>query len=119
MTCRALAAAALLTAVAACANHRDVALQPAASPASAYDVALRAKGAQLAAQDRAGAERRRAEIARVVSGSARDVTPPGAMAERFIVQLRTAADVRCAASTAGSSSTAATGCTGWHWRRFR
>ncbi|HEV2740855.1 MAG TPA: hypothetical protein VGU66_20025 [Candidatus Elarobacter sp.] len=87
MTCRALAAAALLSAVAACANHRDVALQPTASPASAYDVALRAKGAQLAAQDRAGTERRRAEIARVVSGSARDVTPPGATAERFVVQL--------------------------------
>jgi hypothetical protein len=85
MTCRALAAAALLGAVAACASHRDAAVQP--SPASAYDVALRAKAARLTALDRAAAEHRRAEIARVVSGSARDVTPPNATSERFVVQL--------------------------------
>jgi len=87
MTFRAVAAVALLGAAAACANHRDAVVQPAASPVSAYDVALRAKAAQLAAQDRGAADRRRAEMARVVSGSARDVTPPGALSERFVVQL--------------------------------
>jgi hypothetical protein len=54
---------------------------------SAYDAALRAKGAQLAAQDRAAAARRRAEIARVMSGTARDVTPPNSMVERFVVRV--------------------------------
>jgi hypothetical protein len=88
MTFRALAPVALLCAAAACANHGgDAASQPAASPVSAYDAALRAKGEQLAAQDRANAARRRAEVARVVSGSARDVTPANAMAERFVVRV--------------------------------
>ena len=88
MTVRALAPVALLCAAAACANRADdAASRPAASPVSAYDAALRAKGAQLAAQDRANAARRRAEIARVVTGSARDVTPANAMAERFIVRV--------------------------------
>ncbi len=54
---------------------------------SAYDAALRAKGAQLAAQDRANTARRRAEVARVVSGSARDVTPANSMSERFVVHI--------------------------------
>jgi hypothetical protein len=75
---RALAVIALLGAVAACASHRD---EP------SYDAAVRAKGAQLAAQDRADQERRRTEIARVMSGSARDVTPPNSMAERFVVHV--------------------------------
>ncbi|HWT04513.1 MAG TPA: hypothetical protein VN224_02050 [Xanthomonadales bacterium] len=88
MMLRALAAAALLCAGVACANHGDGApSQPAASPVSAYDAALQAKGAQLAAQDSANAARRRAEVARVVSGSARDVTPANAMAERFVVHV--------------------------------
>ncbi len=87
MTFRAVAAVALLGAAAACANHRDAPVQPGASPVSAYDAALRAKAAQLTAQDRAATERRRAEIARIVSGSARDVTPPNAASERFVVRL--------------------------------
>jgi len=89
VTLRALAPLALLCAGAACANHADATApsQPAASPVSAYDAALRAKGAQLAAEDAANAARRRAEIARVVTGSARDVTPANAMAERFVLRV--------------------------------
>ena len=95
MTLRALAPVALLCAAAACAHHGDEA-SPAASPVSAYDAALRAKGAQLAAQDRADAARRRAEVARVMSGSARDVTPANSMSERFVVHVtnRTARALR-------------------------
>jgi hypothetical protein len=52
-----------------------------------YEAALRAKQAQLTEQDRAGAARRRAEIARVVTGSARDVTPANSMVERFVVRV--------------------------------
>ena len=80
-----LAAAALTGALAAC--ERDPNEASPAPAQSAYDVALRAKGAQLAAQDRANAARHRAEIARVVTGSARDVTPPNAMTERFVLRI--------------------------------
>ncbi|HEY0383028.1 MAG TPA: hypothetical protein VGC72_12600 [Candidatus Elarobacter sp.] len=93
MTGRALAVIALLGAVAACAKQPDaqssqVSAAPArASVSPAYAAALRAKGAQLTALDRANAERRRAEIARVVTGSARDVTPPNSMVERLVVRV--------------------------------
>jgi hypothetical protein len=95
MTFRALAAVAVASAVVAsavvaCAAHRDDTAQtatPVATRAPGYDAALRAKGAQLAALDRANADRRRAEVARVMSGSARDVTPPNSMVERFVVRI--------------------------------
>jgi hypothetical protein len=93
MTGRAFVAVALLGAVAACAKQPDAQpSQPAAAVARAsvspaYAAALRAKGAQLAALDRTNAERRRAEIARVVTGSARDVTPANSSVERFVVHL--------------------------------
>ena len=88
MTLRALAPFVLACAAVACANHDDrAASQPGASAVSAYDAALRAKGEQLAAQDRADAARRRADVARVVTASARDVTPPNSMVERFVVHV--------------------------------
>jgi hypothetical protein len=92
MLSRALAAAALTGALAACAHRGGDA--PSAAPvstappsSSAYESALRAKQAQLAEQDRASAARRRAAVARVVTGTARDVTPVNSMVERFVVRV--------------------------------
>jgi uncharacterized phage protein gp47/JayE len=77
---RAQAAAALTCALTACA-HRG------GDTPSAYDAALHAKQAQLAENDRASAAHRRADVARVLTGSARDVTPANSMAERFVVRV--------------------------------
>jgi len=93
MTGRACAAVALLSALAACAKQPDAQPSQSAAPAvrvsmsPQYAAALRAKSVELTALDRANAERRRAEISRVVTGSARDVTPPNASVERFVVRL--------------------------------
>ncbi|MEA2786708.1 MAG: hypothetical protein QOF71_2812 [Candidatus Eremiobacteraeota bacterium] len=92
MTVRTLAIVAVAVAAACAKQPAAQPSQPAATPAlasvsPAYAAALRAKGAQLAALDRANAERRRAAIARVVTGSARDVTPAGSIVERFVVHL--------------------------------
>jgi hypothetical protein len=81
------AAVALACALAACA-HREGGGGRSASAQAAYASGLRATQARLVEQDRANRERRRAEIARVVTGSARDVTPAGSMVERFVVSLR-------------------------------
>jgi hypothetical protein len=94
---RARAAAASACAVAVCAlavcalvacaqRGGEVAASATPSP-SAYEVALHAKQAQLVELDRANAARRRADVARVVTGSARDVTPPDSMVERFVVRV--------------------------------
>lgn len=81
------AAFALTCALAACA-HRDDGGARDATAQSAYASGLRATQAKLVEQDRANQERRRTEIARVVTGSARDVTPAGSTVERFVVSLR-------------------------------
>jgi|GEM_PF-6039816 len=91
MLSRALAAAALACALAACAHRGGdtltvTAISPPPSP-SAYESALRAKQAQLVEQDRANAARQRAAVARVVTGTARDVTPANSMVERFVVRV--------------------------------
>ena len=106
MLSRALAVAALTGALAACAldgcAHRggdgsSAAPAPAGAPpapaasarasVSSYESGLHAKQTQLAELDRASAARRRADVARVVTGSARDVTPANSMVERFIVRV--------------------------------
>ena len=93
MTVRALAVLAIVGAAVACAKQPDSqASQPPAvvaraSVSPAYAAALRAKGAELAALDRANGERRRAAIASVVTASARDVTPPNSLVERFVVHV--------------------------------
>jgi hypothetical protein len=91
---RALAAAALACALAACAHRGGemLSVEPVSAGSaqpltSAYEAALRAKQAQLAELDRARAARRRAGVARVVTGSARDVTPANSMVERFVVHV--------------------------------
>jgi hypothetical protein len=81
------AAIALACALAACA-HRDDGGTRSATAQAAYASGLRATQARLVEQDRANRERRRAEIARVVTGSARDVTPAGSTVERFVVSLQ-------------------------------
>lgn len=88
MLSRALAAAALTCALAACAHRDDGAAARATPlPRSAYDAALRAKQAQLTELDRANAATRRAQVARVVTATARDVTPANATVERFVVRV--------------------------------
>lgn len=92
MLSRALAASALTCALAACAHRGDdsSAAAPASTvstPVSSYESALHAKQAQLAELDRASAARRRADVARVVTGTARDVTPASSMVERFVVRV--------------------------------
>ncbi|HEY6234106.1 MAG TPA: hypothetical protein VIW69_03245 [Candidatus Elarobacter sp.] len=85
MLIRALAAGALAGALAGCAQH--AASSNDGAPAAAYQAELRAEQKRLAELDRTRTARRRAEIARVVTGSARDVTPGGAMTERFVVTV--------------------------------
>jgi hypothetical protein len=82
---RALVAGALAGALAGCARHD--ASTNAGAPSAAYLADLRAEQRRLAALDRARTAQRRAAIARVVTGSARDVTPEGSMVERFIVTV--------------------------------
>jgi len=53
-----------------------------------YDLALRAKQAELVHADRAYTARRHAAIALIVTGTARDVTPENSTAERFVVRFR-------------------------------
>ena len=84
MLIRALAAGALAGALAGCAQH--AASSSDGSPA-AYQASLRDEQRRLAQVDRTQTARRRAEIARVVTGSARDVTPDGSMTERFVITV--------------------------------
>jgi hypothetical protein len=89
---RALAVAALTCALSACAHGAGDSQpggSPVASPAapSAYAAGLRAKQAQLVEQDRANAARRRAEVGRTITGTARDVTPADSLVERFVVRV--------------------------------
>ena len=72
----------------------------AAGPAG-IDPRLRATQRELAAADRRADARRRAAIARVASASARDVTRPGAIVERFVVRLANRGDVRIARIAGG------------------
>jgi hypothetical protein len=85
MLIRALAAGALACALAGCARHD--ASTGGGAPSAAYQTELRAEQRRLAALDRTHTAQRRAVIARVVTGSARDVTPDGSMVERFIVTV--------------------------------
>ena len=85
MLIRALAVGALACALAGCARHDASTNTGALSPA--YQTELRAEQRRLAALDRAQTARRRAAIAKVVTGSARDVTPEDSMVERFVVTV--------------------------------
>jgi hypothetical protein len=85
MLIRALTASTLAGVLAGCAQHTAGA-NGAASPA-AYQADLRAEQRRLAELDRTRTARRRAEIARVLTGSARDVTPDGSMTERFVITV--------------------------------
>ena len=87
---RALAASALAGVLAGCAQHAADPNGKVETPA--YQADLRTEQQRLAALDRARTARRRAEIARVVTGSARDVTPDGSMSERFLVTVTSRAD---------------------------
>ncbi|HYW53523.1 MAG TPA: hypothetical protein VFF00_10120 [Candidatus Elarobacter sp.] len=87
MLSRALAAAALICALAGCAQRGGGSAAAGTPVPSAYEAALRAKQAELVEADRASAARRRADVARVVTGSARDVTPASSMTERFELRL--------------------------------
>jgi hypothetical protein len=84
---RAFAAAALACALAACVQRGGEPVASGTPSPSAYEAALHAKQAQLAELDRANAALRRAAVARVVTGSARDVTPPSSMVERFVLRV--------------------------------
>lgn len=85
MLIRALAAGALAGALAGCAQHAST--SDGGAPAASYQAELRAEQQRLAELDRTRTARRRAAVARVVTGSARDVTPEDSMSERFDVTL--------------------------------
>ncbi len=87
----AFAASALVIALAlAACGSRSIekhAAQNAVTLSPEYLAAFRATQQQLVNEDRVTQAHRRAAIARVVTGSARDVTPPDSMVERFVVTL--------------------------------
>jgi hypothetical protein len=85
MLIRALAAGALAGALAGCAQH--AATTTGGAQAASYQAELRAEQRRLAELDRTRTARRRAAIARVVTGSARDVTPQDSMSERFVITV--------------------------------
>jgi hypothetical protein len=87
MLTRAAAAAALACAVAACAREPARTAAPSPAAVATVDPVLRATQQKLVEADRAAREKSRAAIARVATGSARDVTLPAATVERFVVTV--------------------------------
>jgi hypothetical protein len=83
---RAVAGALLTCTLCAC-GHRATDRVATPLPAATLDPRLVAKQAELVEYDRAADARLRAEVARTAGGSARDVTRPDTVVERFVVTV--------------------------------
>jgi hypothetical protein len=81
---RALAGAVLACTLCSCAHRAGDAK---ATPGATFDPRLRAKQAELVEYDRAADAKLRAAVARIAGGSARDVTRPDTVVERFVVTV--------------------------------
>jgi hypothetical protein len=79
-----LAGAVLTCALYSCAHRAG---DGKASPGATLDPRVRAKQAELVEYDRAADARLRVEVARIAGGSARDVTRPDTVVERFVVTV--------------------------------